>query len=47
MPLLKIGFAGITGLVIAQGLKKVSIGHLLTKSVPRAAIFRVELGGET
>jgi hypothetical protein len=27
MPLLKIGFTGITGLVIAQGLK-VSIGHL-------------------
>jgi hypothetical protein len=28
MPLLKIGFAGITGLVIAQGLKKVSIDRL-------------------
>jgi hypothetical protein len=28
MSLLKIGFAVITGLVIAQGLKKVSIGHL-------------------
>jgi len=28
MLLLKIGFTGITGLVIAQGLKKVSIGHI-------------------